>query len=448
MPVRRLMTSLALLLTAAGAARAQSVTLVEDPLPGKSFKLDLSMELKGKIKIQQGGETKEYPHEATARHALHERVMDATGPVVDKTARHYARAEGEIAFNKQATRRTLRAERAFMVAHRAKDRLVVYSTKGALTHEEMELTEHFDTLAIPAILPGKDVSVGEGWKLSTAVALALCDLDGLTEHDLACKLESLKDGVATISVVGSATGIDMGAQVKLLVNGRARFDTAVKRITAVEWKQSDERQQGPVSPALSADVSIKLTRTPVETPNELSDFALVPVPADKAPPAGLVALQHRDPRGRFEFQHGRDWHVVSPDDSPQLVLRLMDRGDFIAQATLTPWKKADPKAVMSPDDFHKLMSETPGWEEDQVLEKPATIESAPGYTVHRYTASGEMEKVKAVQSFHLVAGPNGEQLIVTFSVVPTQLQKMEARDLELVRAITFPGAVIQTKSEQ
>src|SRR5436305_285900 len=81
-------------------------------------------------------------------------------------------------------------------------------------------------------------------------------------------------------------------------------------VVGIEWKQSDQGQQGPVSPALSADVVIQLKRTPIAEPAELSQIALVQVPAEPSPE--LINLHYRDAKGRFEFQHGRDWHVVSP----------------------------------------------------------------------------------------------------------------------------------------
>jgi hypothetical protein len=437
MTTRRLLTSLVAVLTAVSAARAQNVDLTEAPLADRCFRVELTMALKGKITVQQQGETMSFPHEAEARHVYVERVLVASGGVADKTTRHYEKAEATITFNKQpGGKRALRHERAFMVAHRSKDEMLVYCPKGRLTREEKELTEHFDSLLVPGLVPGKAVAVGESWKLGTPAALALCDLDGLIEHDLTCKLDEVKDGLAAVSITGTAAGISMGAQVKLLVSARYQFDTKENRVVAVEWKQSDQRQQGPVSPALSADVVVQLKRTAIPEPAELGKFALVQVPAE--PPAALLDLDYRDPRGRFEFHHGREWHVVSAEESTQLVLRLMDRGDFIAQATISPWKKGDPKETMSLEKFYEAMKTTPGWHEEHLLEK-TELKADKGHALHRVTASGTLDDVKTVQSFYLVAGPKGEQLIVSFSVVPSQVQKLGARDLELVRNITFPN---------
>jgi hypothetical protein len=201
----------------------------------------------------------------------------------------------------------------------------------------------------------------------------------------------------------------------------------------VEWKQSDQRQQGPVTPALSADVVIQLKRTPIAEPSELSQIVLAQVPVE--PPAELLNLHYADPKGRYELQHGRDWHFVSSGNSPQVVLRLMDRGDFIAQATLTPWKNA--KETMSLEQFCGVMKTTPGWKEDELIEK-VELKAPRGHAVYRVTASGTLDDVRAVQSFYLVASPQGEQMIVSFSVVPSEVQKLGSRDMDLVRGIAFP----------
>jgi hypothetical protein len=432
---RRLLTSVAVALTVVSAVRAQSVDLTEAPLANRCFRIELTLDLTGKITVQQQGETVSFPQQADARHIYVERVLQANGGVADKTVRSYEKAEATIAFNKQpGSKRALRPERAFMVAHHGKDQMLVWSPKGGLSREEKELTEHFDSLCVSGLVPGKTVAVGDSWKLSAPVALALCDMEALTDHDLTCKLDEVKGDLAYVSVNGTASGIAQGAQVKLLVSALCKFDTKEKRVVAVEWKQSDQRMQGPVSPAMSADVVVQLKRTPIAEPAELSDVALVQIPAE--PSAELLNLHYSDPRGRYEFQHGRDWHVVSPANNPQLVLRLMDRGDFIAQATITSWKKAELKATLSLEQFCEAMKTTPGWKEEELIEK-TELKEPRGHAVYRLTASGTLDDVKTVQSFYLVASPEGEQMIVSFSVVPSQVQKLGGRDFELVRGITF-----------
>ena len=207
----------------------------------------------------------------------------------------------------------------------------------------MEVTEHLDTLALPGLLPGKVTQVGGVWQVPNRVVAALCELDGLTEQNLEGKLEAVKGDRALIKIVGKAQGINLGAQVSMIVNAQLEFDVKAGRIVALEWRESDARQQGPASPALNADLTIKLTRTPIAEPAELGKFALVLVPSAETPPINLTNVRHVDAKNRFQLSYARDWHVVSPEESAQLVLRQIERGEFIAQATFTVWNKADPK---------------------------------------------------------------------------------------------------------
>ena len=48
-------------------------------------------------------------------------------------------------------KRAFRPEHTLMVAQRTGNQLITYCPTGLLTHEEKELTEHFDTLALPGL---------------------------------------------------------------------------------------------------------------------------------------------------------------------------------------------------------------------------------------------------------------------------------------------------------
>ena len=224
---------------------AQGVNLTEAPLAQRNVRNEVTMELDGKIHVKQDGKDISYPHKAQAKHVFLERYLDAGATSADKAARFYQTAESTITFNNNdSSKRSLRAERRFLVTQRVKGSLVTFSPAGMLTREEMELTEHFDTMAIAGLVPGKMIDVGKSWTIPNPVVLALCGLDGITEQDLEGKLESIKDNIAQDKVVGKAQGINLGAQVSMLVNARFEFDTKEQRIVSLEWKEIDERKQG------------------------------------------------------------------------------------------------------------------------------------------------------------------------------------------------------------
>jgi hypothetical protein len=425
-------------LAAPGIVHAQSVNLTEAPLTDRCIRNELTMDLDGKISVKQDGKDLSFPHKAQAKHVYAERYLDVAGSNADKAARSYTTAESAITFNNNAaSKRSLREERRFLVAQRIKGQVVSYSPAGPLTRDEMELTEHLDTMTLAALLPGKTIDVGKSWTVPNAVVLALCELDGVTQQNLEGTLEAVKGDVAHGKFVGVVKGINLGAEVAMVINARFEFDIKQQRIVALEWKETDGRQQGPISPAMTADVTITLKRTPIDAPAELDKSALAKIPA--AATAELTSILHHDARKRFDLKYSRDWHVVSPDDNPQLVMRYLERGDFIAQVTVTPWKKTDPKSVMKLEKFAEDMSKTPGWAEEKETERKALTELSKGHgTVYRVAATGELDGVRTVQYYYLIVGTHGEQLIMTFSVVPQHVERLGSRDLDLVREVAFP----------
>ncbi len=434
--MKRMLLSMAVFLACYGGVQAQTVNLAEAPLPKTCFRNDLSMDMTGKIMMQQEGKTITLRQNAFARHEYVERVLEVKDGIGDKAARIYHAAGATITVGSDATKLAFQPEHTLMVAARNRTQLQSYCPNGLLTNEEMELTEHFDTLALPGLLPGKDVAVGATWVVPSSVVIALCEVDGLVSGQLTGKLNSVQGSVADVTVTGIVKAIGMGAQVVMEVNGRVAFEIKEKRIIAVEWKQHDERMQGPVNPSLNADVTYKIKRTPVAEPNDLNDVALVrplSVPADK-----MTDVTYRDPKGRFGFQHGRNWHLVSRDDKHLVYRLLTERGDFVAQATLTPYSKESPGKMMELEDFVRRMAEVPGWTQEEVLEKNAHFDVAEDLKVYRVGAGGKLSGVPAIQYFHLVTGPHGDQLIVTFTMDPTQVSNLTQHDMAFLRGVSFP----------
>ncbi len=442
----RTLGTLVVALGLTGAARAQTYPLKEDAPVGTYTHVKVGMELTGEMKLQQEGKPLALKESATAEHNYVERILDvAADGTAARAARSYHTARVAITVAGNRTERVLRDDRHLMICERDKDALRAYAVKGPLTREELQLTEHFDTLALTGLLPGRAVAVGETWKLANPAVQALCRFDGLTAQELTCKLEQVKDEMATVSVSGVAAGIDVGATVKLQVSGGYTFDLKARRITTVRWKQSEEREQGPVSPAAAVEVAVTLTRAAIETDPEVNDNALVPWPRgasdeEKLRLQQLQLLTYAEPKGRYTLQHTRDWHLVGGTEVHQ-VFRLMDKGEFVAQATLSPWKMTEPGKHLTGEEFREIISETPGWVQEKIL-KAEEIPSAgaSGNWVYLVTAEGTMEGLAALQHFYLLAGPRGEQMLVTFTMTPAQAPKLGTRDLDLLRAVAFPAA--------
>ena len=428
---------LAALVCAPLAARADGVTLAEEVKPGDTFRYEIRLAVDGKMKVERDGKADALPIKAAAEHAFAERVEtpDATGGV-GMAVRHYSQATTAADSAGEKSERTLAADRRLIVAKRSATGALNYSPAGPLTREELELVaEHFDTLCLPGLLPGKELNTDDTWPIRPEAAQHACLFEGLIKNELVGKLVSVADGVATFTITGTAEGIEYGAHAKLTVSATGTFDTAANRITALTWQQQDTRSQGPASPATEIQATVTLTRTPLaEEPAELSAEARKVVPAsDVTVPAAMTQLRYADPDGRYEFTYDRDWHVVGRTRD-HLVLRVLDNGEFTAQATITAWQKAAAGGHTTPDEFKQVLGKLPNWKPAQVL-ADGVVPTTDGRWLYRITAQGNQDGLDVVQSFYLLAGPTGEQVAVTVVARQEKATALGNRDLELISAI-------------
>jgi hypothetical protein len=431
----------ALLLAAAPAAPAKSYTLAESLRPGDCFRIRLTMKLAGEMRFRRDGQRVPVALSAAAEHDFPERILAVSREGTPaKVARLYDKAVATITVGKERTERSLRPGRRLLVAQRYQDVPLVYCPAGPLSREELELTsEHFDTLCLTGLLPGKAVSVGSTWKVSNGVAQALCHFEGLTEQKLTCTVEEAGDSDVRISVKGTAGGIDTGAMVRLTVDAVIHFDPSAGRLVRLEWRQKDERDQGPASPASAVETTTTLTRSAAARPAGLGDAAVAAVPEGDRVPESMLPLDFQDPKGRFDLLYGRQWHVVSRTDE-HTVMRLMDRGDFVAQATITPWAHAPKgKRHLSGDEFREAMADTPGWQPEQELHA-GEVPAAKGRWVYRLSYHGRLDGLEVVQHFYLVAHDDGRQVVLAFTMTPRQAERIGTRDLTLVGSLDFPPA--------
>lgn len=432
----RLRLPLLLLLALGSHASAQPVNLTESPKPGDCSRYVVELNVSGHLIVTQDGKKLEIKLDAKARHAFAERTLAVADGLPLRSARHFEEAAASAVVGSDKEDHALPADRRLFVAARTTDGLFCFSPAGPVSREELDLVaEHFDPHSLAGLLPGKAVSVNDTWAVGNAAVQTACLFDGLIKNSLVGKLVDVKDGIATFAVTGTAEGIENGAKVRLSVTATGKFHLATSRVIEVVWRQSDEREQGPASPASKLEASVVLKREVLaQAPKDLVDAALAGVPMGE-PPATATHLRYADPKGRYQFVYPREWHITGQTDN-HLVLRLLDRGELQAQATITAWKKAEPGKHATVEEFKKAVGDSPGWLPTRVLED-GEVPIDGGRWLYRLTAEGKMEEQPALQGFHMLAGPQGDQVAVTFALKPEKVKALGNRDLGLVKAIEF-----------
>jgi len=106
---------------------------------------------------------------------------------------------------------------------------------------------------------------------------------------------------------------------------------------------------------------------------------------------------------------------------------------------VTPWTKAKKGEHISAAAFKTAMNDASGWRPERELQT-GEVPSGDRRWIYRYSVQGQLEGVEVLQNFYLIAGPDGEQVVLTFTLAPKQADKLGARDLSLAGSVEVPAA--------
>lgn len=426
---------LALCFAATGLAQEKAL-LKNEHKAGDGWHVGLDMKLTGKIKLRDGEKVVGLDLKAAAKHDFEERVLTVTEGKPSSVGRFYNTAKADITLQEKTISKGLRSDRRFQTALLSTDGpTVTYSPVGPLTDEELEITgEHFDVLAIHGLLPNKEVAVGDKWDVTLPVAQALAGVDAVISAKLECKFDKIERGHAVITMTGELEGISRGSTVKASMAAGVVYNLEAKQFTGCTWRYRENKEQGPLNPASEVETEITATWKHGLALTEVTDGKAATIPA--TPPPALLMLEFRDAANRFSFNYDRQWGVVTKTEK-QTVLRLLDRGELIAQMNLSNLSPAKPGEHQSLDEVEKLVHEAPGFKVDKVLEKTA-LESSPGFWIGKVSTTGSASDLSMQQIAYLVAGPRGDQVLLSFTVETDQAAKLAGKDISLVKTVSLP----------
>jgi hypothetical protein len=143
-------------------AWAQSCSLVETPPAGDCLRVEIDAQVEGTMRVMREGKWVELPVRAEARHVFLEKALGEPTDANSRVARYYQHSTLNHSVNGQTVQRSLAlARRLLIVPRNPTERGACFCPHGPLTRDELELVaEHFNTLALIGLLPGRTVEQG------------------------------------------------------------------------------------------------------------------------------------------------------------------------------------------------------------------------------------------------------------------------------------------------
>jgi hypothetical protein len=370
------------------------------------------------------------------RLAFDERVMttNVLGSA-QRVARHVVQAAAAINGEVRPTASAIRPEVALIVTELRDGVVFAYSPGGPLTRPELELVEGpGDPLALPALLPRKAVSVGDRWVVGNAAARSLSSYDALAVNRLEATLESADESTARIKLSGEVRGAALGGEGVIEFTGDFSFDRKLARVDQLTVSRTEKRKPGPVEAGLQIKSTLRVDRRSVRVPPELGDASVAALPSTRGEGGELLLFRSAD--GKYMLLHDRDWHMFA-DSVRQTVLKRLDHGELIAQCNLGVGPSAGKGRHQDPGQFRDDIRRALGPRFVRFLDAGEVQGPPDGVYRYRVAVEGKEGDVGVLWYYYLIASPEGEQLLATFTLGQAQAKQFAEQDLQLIGTLAW-----------
>jgi len=352
-----------------------------------------------------------------------------------RVARHVSQAAAAINGEIRPTSAVLRPGVALLVAELKGGSVTVHSPLGPLTRSELELVQGAaDPLTLGSLLSDSPVGTGDTWKVSDDAARSLSAYDTLIDNALTAKVKSIDSQTALIQLDGNVRGSVLGAEGKMLFAGTVTLNRASMRIERLDLRRSEARRPGAVEAGLEVQSTLTVSRQPTEPSERLTDNAVAGINSEPDPSLEQLLLISQD--GKYSLQHDRSWHTYW-DDQRSTVLKCLDKGAVVAQSNLIYGPNAGKGRHQDIKQFRDDLRSALGSRFSSFLGEGEVNGDPAGGFRYKVGVQGREGQVGVVWYYYLVASPEGDQLLITFTMADNLLQSFGNQDERLVGSLRW-----------
>ncbi|MGL6194765.1 MAG: hypothetical protein ACRC2T_08090 [Thermoguttaceae bacterium] len=416
------------------AANNEQYDLSSKRAVGSTDLVEILLEVAGEIQQASVGSDKQLSDKmsVTAGFRYEEQLLaskaDAEKPSL-KSVRNYSLACARMSIGDVQRTPNLDKQHNLVVCEIANNATRLFSAQGTLKSEQLLLIEGLpgNTLSIDMLLPNKKVKVGDTWKIPESALLSYLNVDAITQQTLEATLTSVADDLAMVEIVGDVQGVYLGAQTEMtLIQAGYQFDIRSGRINWIGMIIGEKRSIGDVGPGLDVKAKLQVKISPLEkaetlTPEYLADFDLSAKDTN-------LRLRYENGKAPWKFTHPRSWYIIL-DELDKTFLRLLDKGELVAQCTMQYFGKLSSLSnAPTLDKFAEDLKNEFGTSFGKMVSKDEALNAA-GYTEYRVIIDGNVASEDKTQNiplrwvYYLITDKEGNQVVIVFTIHADMLER-------------------------
>ncbi len=416
------------------AASSDPVPLREVSRPGDVTRATVELKAEGSFKpatLPGSPEAKPLALKVETRVEFVERVDSIDAQLqASRTIRQVEKAAATINGEVRPSSSTLRGDMTTLVAERRGKSIAIVASGGPLTRSELDVVQGpGDPLALASLLPTKRVEIGDKWTVGELAARNLSGYDALASNALEATLETLDADSARVRLLGTIRGAALGGEGSMACDGSFTFDRRDNRITRLTLRRAETRRPGPIEAGLDVKSVLTVVRDSAELVKPLDDGAFLARAVEAS--RGPDLLLFHSPDGKYSFLHDRDWHLYWDDDR-QVILKRLDGGEMVAQCNLSVGPNAGKGRHQDLEQFRGDLKKALGNRFLRFVGDGEVDGAEAGHFRYKLSVQGRQGDSEVLWHYYLIASPEGDQLIATFTLGLAHQVQFADQDLRLI----------------
>ena len=415
------------------ARAGDSYFLQRECQPKCVYAVQAKIQAQGTVNPSAAGKNSALPMSVDGHFVYDEMLLDAAKNGTHRSVRYYREATAAIQVDKRRDNPALAEDNRLIVAAADSKTMALASPRGPLTREELDLIDiPANTLVADKILPGRKVKRGETWKIADAALAQLVCVDVVSRNGVQCELSEIDGSIAKIKYVGSLDAAVAGVATEIQIDGDAAFDLAKKCLTSIQMRIKERRPAGYIGPQMDIVANVEVQIEPRES-SDLLTPAVVKEATEIDPLAQPLVLKSEF--GAFHFFYDRRWHVTR-SEAELIVMRLIDRGELVAQCNITPLPRLDEGKSVTIEEFQAEIQKSLGKRFDH-FETVAEGKGAGDMKVLKVFAAGIVSEIPIQWRYYLAIAPNGRRLALTYTLENELVPRFADADAAMTESIEF-----------
>lgn len=385
------------------------------------------------------------PLKVLAQLKFDEKVLAVDGIKTKQVVRYYTGAEATIKVDQHGFKNQLREDFRTMCVAAGAESATLFSPLGPMTRDELDLLElPGEPIAWDALLPSREVSPGDTWKLADAPLAVLLGVEVVNASDVTAKLVSADSKLAMMELEGTVGAAVGGVAADFELKAKYNFDLAQKQLVWLALGIKEKRAIGHAEPGYEVTSRVRIGVEPIGNSPHLADSFLKQFPLELKD--GSTLLTHDSKEGAFQLVHDRRWNVMT-DHRDATVLRLVDHGDLLAQCNISRLRDVPKDKELTLEAFQKEVTDTLKATLQQVVDADqGTTDN--GLRQLRIVASGNVQDVPVQWIYYHVADEQGHNAAIVFTMDARYAERFGELDRAMVGSLALRSRSIDAASEE